>query len=575
MRRFLLIGALLGAFALGTEAASAAPLIINGTPGEDHIQVKALTPVSGTFTVNGVTQAFAAATSVVIDSGAENDSIAIVNPPATVFAPPGGIRVDGGEGGYDYDSLNNLDGIALAGRFDTAVDGPGTSTLTHTVGPVAQKIVVQNIESSISDHVVEDSFEYRATDGSDDLRVRGWEGLSQVIGANGPVSLGHKAALTINSKASGTTADHIELEGNEVATGRLAVDDGKVPPEDDVVLTSTYGAEDGQANVYLRAGTLGFADDSFPDVSGASLTLEIGRLVPEATAYDDLLNVEVDRLEARGQGDVRVRNFKPLQVGGVTDALGGVSSTGGSVEIETMAPWLMTVAAGERVAALERGVTLTSIDIDLLGEVSAPSGTAVLRPTVSGDPVVNLGLTGNPPYENFTFTYAVSDAELDRVKAATIEVGRDDTGFFTVSAPISVAGSAALRLVSGSRFSGAPAASVQAADLTFADHTLSGWGWVVTPTSVEVNSAGPIPYVTSALSLQGGPGPDQFTVTPSPSTPYAIDGGGPASLPGDTLTYNAGGLPVDGDSTPPDGQIRTPGNEPVAFGAIEAVTIVP
>jgi hypothetical protein len=60
-------------------------------------------------------------------------------------------------------------------------------------------------------------------------------------------------------------------------------------------------------------------------------------------------------------------------------------------------------------------------------------------------------------------------------------------------------------------------------------------------------------------------------VKASPLVPYSIDGGAGT----DTLTYEAEGRTTSGDSTPPDGSIESPGVKPVAFAAIETVTIAP
>jgi hypothetical protein len=64
-------------------------------------------------------------------------------------------------------------------------------------------------------------------------------------------------------------------------------------------------------------------------------------------------------------------------------------------------------------------------------------------------------------------------------------------------------------------------------------------------------------------------------VTPSTRTAYEIDGGDPSTLPGDVLTYHAGGRPVQGDRTPPAGELRSLGSRPVTFSAIEDLSIAP
>ena len=87
---------------------------------------------------------------------------------------------------------------------------------------------------------------------------------------------------------------------------------------------------------------------------------------------------------------------------------------------------------------------------------------------------------------------------------------------------------------------------------------------------------GSIPYrAGSGLHLHAGSGIDTFAVKASPNVPYFVDGGEPSALPGDTLTYEAEGRATSGDATPPDGRIESPGVQPVVFGSIEALTILP
>ncbi len=85
-----------------------------------------------------------------------------------------------------------------------------------------------------------------------------------------------------------------------------------------------------------------------------------------------------------------------------------------------------------------------------------------------------------------------------------------------------------------------------------------------------VNDGPPIPYSgVNDLTVNGGSGADTFDVTASPTTKYTIDGGAPSSSPGDTLNYDDEGRAVGGDTSPPDGDITSPGVQDVVFSQIE------
>jgi hypothetical protein len=149
--------------------------------------------------------------------------------------------------------------------------------------------------------------------------------------------------------------------------------------------------------------------------------------------------------------------------------------------------------------------------------------------------------------------------------------------FVWVTAPVRAAGSASLRLVSGHFFGGFNGGAIDAAELEFVSHSTAGRDWAVGPTSFSTPSGGPpIAYTRATkLSVRAGSGADRIAVTPSPTTAFSIDGGGPTTAPGDVLTYASGGRPVQGDRTPPSGTLRSKGFQPTAFTAIEEVSILP
>jgi hypothetical protein len=589
MRAAILAVAIL---ALAAPAASAEPLVIQGTDGPDHIRIDALTPVSGTYTVNGVQQPFAAATSVRIDGRDGADNIVIVNAPG-LFAPPEGIRISGGGDGESSDFFLNRpasstlyrfgtspvhenDPGGTTGSFDHDVDGAGTSTLTHALGPVTQKVVLDGVERS-SDELFEDSFTYRATEGSDDLRLFASQyyhiANTATIGLGAEqITVRGKKTLTVDSKSSGATPDRVEMNGAYAQKGRVIVDDGAAVPEDEVVLTETWGTDaNTEVDLQVRAGSLAWPDHGFEHFQGRSVAIEAGRMVPGATSYDGRFEVDADNVEIHTDGDVRVWSDVPLNVGGASAALSGIRSTGGSVHLGTFSDPI-AVAAGEQVAG--RDVTLSSDDVDLVGEVSA-SGTATLRPAQSGQ-LFNLGGAPTDPRDE-PYTYTLTAADLERVRAGTIELGDERVSTFWVTAPVSAAGSAALRLVSQYDFGGFNGAAIDAAELQFVSHHTAARNWAIGPTSVSNPSGGgPIAYTRATkVSVRAGSGADRIAVTPSATTAFTIDGNGPTTAPGDVLTYASGGRPVQGDRTPPSGSMRSHGFQAVAFDGIEEVSILP
>jgi hypothetical protein len=571
MKRALLIA--LVSLAATAPAASAGPLVIQGTDGPDRIRVEALTPLSGTYTVNGVQTPFALATSVRIEARGGSDDVVIVNPPVGLFAPPGGIRVSGGD---DLDYFTNQGGTSLAGTLDHGVDGAGTNTLTHLLGPVTQKVVFDGFEYP-RDELTADRFTYRATSGSDDLRlsVEEYQGPNNAVFVAGDerFSTRGKATLAVDSKASGATPDRVELEGWEVQSGRVIVDDGSSVPEDDVVLAAGWGGMfGGQADLEIRAGTLTWDGNNDEDFRGRSLAIEAGQMVPDATSFDGRFEVDADQVEIHTDGDVRVYSDGQLNVGGASTALSGVRSSGGAVHLETFHSPIV-VPAGEQVAGED--VTLMSTDIDLLGDVSA-SGTATLRTRENSGRLFNLGAAATDPRDE-PYTYALDAAELGRVSAGTIELGDDSVSFFWLTAPVSVAGSTPLRLVSEYVFGGFNGAAIDAAELELVSHDPRPNDWAIGPTSVSTPSGGgPILYTRATrVSARAGSGADDISVTPSPTTAFTIDGGGPTTSPGDVLTYVSGGRTVAGDSTPPSGSLTADGVQPVVFDAIEDLSILP
>jgi hypothetical protein len=274
------------------------------------------------------------------------------------------------------------------------------------------------------------------------------------------------------------------------------------------------------------------------------------------TTSDDAVNV------IAYDGDLRVSKNVSTGTGGVTLAS---RKTGG-------------------LTTLEGGAAVTSPDIDLgsdrmvLGDgtLAAGAGTVTLHPDSETDWPIDLGAT-----DDDAGRLSLSDAELHKVTAGTLEVGAEefgtisdpDAGVLNVSAPIAPANTGVLSLFSRGGFTRSGSGSLAEDDLRLADGSTTARTWAVKPAGVSDGGAA-IPYSTPKLTVAGGDGADTFNVEPSTTTQYLIDGNAPSSGGGDKLTYDAVGGTPTGDLTPSDGFIDRSGRQRVTFQEIETVGVI-
>jgi hypothetical protein len=568
MRGIVVGAAVLAAIALGAPAASAVPVVIEGTAGNDHIQIDGLAPMAGTYEVNDqpLPTPFAGATSIVVDAAGGNDTIWITNQPTSLLAPPLGIRVHGGDGA---DKVTEWGGQSVVGSVDhVPADGPGTITSTHH-GSQVQKVVLHGVEE-LEDKIWETRWTYRGTTGADDVGFVDGEHIPTRTGSvcctpGSITNLGEKITptskdtITVDTKTSGSTPDVVTLEGVQPIADELIVDDGSVTPEDTVHVDyhpSIRGPALGMpSHVKVRAGVV----DGVGSYRGTTLALEAVRIVTDTGT----LQTGVDKLEVQSTSPIDVVNDRKLQIGGAWERLSGVKSSGGDVSVA--APGKLTVALGDE--AKGRHVALTSDGLDVLGRVAA-TGSATLRVRTPGVP---LGVgTANDP----AGAYSVSDVEIDKVDAARVVLGSPATGLLTASGPFT--SDAALTLVSGGGFTGSGGRAIEAPSLAFVDGSGTARAWTIDSATMTVGGGAPIAFAaTQSVAFAGGSGPDTFSVKASPLVPFAIDGADPAAVPGDTLVYDAEGRTTSGDTSPPDGSIGSPQRRPVDFRAIETVSILP
>jgi hypothetical protein len=563
MRGRIIIGALLATLAFGVPSASAVPVAIQGTPGNDEISILATSAASGTYYVNGVPTLFAGASTVTIDAGAGDDRISVINPEAGTFAPALGVRVNGGDG---TDSFTDARGQAAVGWLDhDPADGAGTKTVIH-IGAYVQKIVLDSVDGDVSDYVSEQTWTYRGNPGPDNIGLEDTPPLGRGPCCGGQVltNTGErvdpgaaKSTIVIDTKTGGSS-DVVTLAGAWKIASELIVDDGSAQPEDTVRLDSygylaqQYAQQNGANNLKVRAAVVQGGGGFY----GTSLAVDAGRL----DLTDGALHTAVDSLEVQGGNDVHVREADDVQVGGVWTKVSGVRSGAGVASVET--PGTLTVLPTEDVAGSD--VTISANGLNMLGGAQAPSGTVRLRSQAPGVPM-NLGALDDP-----AGTLSISDGELDRAGAPRVEVGRGDSGPATISAQFDRP-TTTLAVTSGGGYAVTSTGSLGADTLELADGSSTGRAWAVDPSKVTVGGA-TIPYrAGQGLRVGGGSGDDSFAVKASPQVAYSLDGGAGS----DSLTYNAEGRTTSGDADPPDGSIESTGVRPVAFGSIEAVSITP
>ena len=405
------------------------------------------------------------------------------------------------------------------------------------------------------------------------------------------VSSPNGAALTNGSNDVSTFAGTTTGSADLSYTDANALTIGTV----DTVLTTSVGGD-------LSVNAAASLTLAHPTASGDVMTLQSGGAISQSASLSAgdgvrLLGTGPTTLTTAGNSTPFVASARPDAFQFAADSPSGplaIDTVGGTAGIQTTnAPVTVTsftdalsvnddVDAGTGSVVLTAGadqqltndapvdgdgVTLAADRIALNAPhvVNAGGDPAVLRP-VTADRAVDLGTAASAT------ELALSDGELDLVSASRIDVGSATTGQHIVSAPITPGGTSSLALLGRGGFTRTGTGSLSEATLGLTDTSTNGRQWNVTQSDVQHGSGSPVPYSSvSTLALRGGTGADTFSVKASPTTNYALDGDNPGSAPGDTLDYDREGRAISGDTTPPDGQIDSPGVQPVAFTRFEAV----
>src|SRR4029453_755586 len=143
-------------------------LTINGSAVDDNIIINATGTDSGTYSINGGPAiAFSGVTQLVVSGGAGNDTLTVINPDGSLFAPASGISYDAG--GQSGDALEVVGGSASNANY-TAGGAPDAGTLRHSSGTVTQTIDFAGI-APITDLVPAASFTINGTTGTDLISI--------------------------------------------------------------------------------------------------------------------------------------------------------------------------------------------------------------------------------------------------------------------------------------------------------------------------------------------------------------------------------------------------------------------
>ena len=247
-----------------------------------------------------------------------------------------------------------------------------------------------------------------------------------------------------------------------VATGALNVNEGVQAPGD-VTLRTTAGADlatsagvngVGSANgtLTLEAGQdllLG-TGSNFGDVTGRVLTLTANRdIIASNTTY------------AQGGTGVTATAGRDIAIQG--DSLINSTGAGAPVSLTTGAGGVLTIdnpTPGRGSATSTGGLlTVTADDVVITSGGLDSSGTVTVRPVSTGR-TIDLG-------KNVVGSLGLTDAELDRITAGTLVIGRNDAtaaGTITIGANLTLATN--VTLVTGAGVAGSSSVTTGAATPT-------------------------------------------------------------------------------------------------------------
>jgi hypothetical protein len=336
-----------------------ATLTITGTGADDTIVITATASDSGSYSINGgPAVAFSGITQVVVTGEAGNDTLTIVNPDGSLFAPTNGISYDGG--GDPADALEILGGTANDLTY-TAGATHDAGTLTYTGDAGTQTIAFAGI-APITDTVAAASLTILGTGGADAIAVtdgglvNGFQTTEVSAPAFESIRFANKTTVTIDGNGG---ADTLTFNNPNPATGLSTLNVTNVGA---VTQTGAVNYTNLSLNV-TGAVTLGGSNDV------TNLAGKINALgAPFHFSFNDVDDITI------------------TSVGGVN----GVSTNTADIAITTAnGPIIVANTAGNDVDADFAGVRLTA------GSVGATNSFIQLQPSASvvGISGVDLGRT--------------------------------------------------------------------------------------------------------------------------------------------------------------------------------------
>lgn len=159
-----------------------------------------------------------------------------------------------------------------------------------------------------------------------------------------------------------------------------------------------------------------------------------------------------------------------------TSAANDISGTGFTGTVSGVDA-VFTLNASANIQVTGATTAITADDMDLQGTITATGQTVLLQPNANNQ-LIDVGSAGTTA----NGTLELSDPELDRVTATTIQVGRASAGALTVSLPINTANTSILHLITGSTVS------------------QSGTG-AITETSLAITAGGAVSMNTNANTV--------------------------------------------------------------------------
>ncbi len=387
------------------------------------------------------------------------------------------------------DSDMNLTGTNTAGTLTLTTDNAGNTT-TLTVGgtsTTATGTVTLNAEDGATINV---PLQGTAITISSDTDGDATGILTNIAAGTIHATAGAVTITASDVSLAGTvtattdvllqTSTPIRTIGLAGGVGNFGVDDAEadlISASRLVIGTATSGAITvGAAFSPTTPGTLHLLTNG--GVSGAG-SFTIGNLAISANGTVSLTNANsVTNLAiVTGTGSISFTESSSLNVADVVTPSGTISGvratapgavtltvTAGNLTVQNTSDpddisattFTATVSGVDAVFNLNAsadvqttvGVTITADDLDIQGSITASAQTVLLQPNAASQ-LINVGSAGT----SANGTLELSDPELDRVTAGTIQIGRASAGALTVSAAIDTLNTTTLHLIAGSTVS--------------------------------------------------------------------------------------------------------------------------